>query len=223
MKKMRNIRKMLKEDDLGDMGIGAMIVFIAMVLVAGIAASVLIQTANRLEIQAMKTGQETTEEVATGIGIEDITGQIGNFVGWTNGSILNVTICISPRSGSKDVDLSNTVVELSDSTNKYLLSYNSTLGALAPAAAGVFDTAAFATDASFAIIVLEDADGSCITANPVINRGDHVLLAVSAGALFGGLTQRTDIWGMVIPESGAPGVFAFRTPASYPDTVYDLY
>jgi archaellin len=28
---------------------------------------------------------------------------------------------VSPRSGSKDVDLSNTVVELSDSTNKYLL------------------------------------------------------------------------------------------------------
>jgi flagellin FlaB len=87
----------------------------------------------------------------------------------------------------------------------------------------VFDTTAFATDATFSIIVLEDADGSCVTANPVINRGDHVLLAISAGALFGGLTERTDIWGMVIPESGAPGVFAFRTPASYPDTVYDLY
>jgi flagellin FlaB len=130
---------------------------------------------------------------------------------------------VSPRSGSKDVDLSNTVVELSDSTNKYLLLYNATLGAQVPDAAGVFDTTAFATDATFSIIVLEDADGSCVTANPVINRGDHVLLAISAGALFGGLTERTDIWGMVIPESGAPGVFAFRTPASYPDTVYDLY
>ncbi|MBN1861860.1 MAG: flagellin, partial [Candidatus Thermoplasmatota archaeon] len=193
------------------------------VLVAGIAASVLIQTANRLEIQAMQTGQETTEEVATGIGIEDITGEKGNYVGWTNGSILNVTICVSPRSGSKDIDLSNTVVELSDSTNKYLLLYNTTLQCNAPAATGVFDTVAFATDATFSIIVLEDADGSCVDANPVINRGDHVLIAISAGALFGGLTERTDIWGMVIPESGAPGVFAFRTPASYPDTVYDLY
>ena len=220
---MRNIKRMLKEDDIGDMGIGAMIVFIAMVLVAGIAASVLIQTANRLEIQAMKTGQETTEEVATGIGIEDITGQIGNHVGWTNGSILNVTICVSPRSGSKDVDLSNTVVELSDSTTKYLLIYNTTLGVQAPDLAGIFDTAAFAADATFGIIVLEDADSSCLTANPVINRGDHVLLTISAGALFGGLVERTDIWGMAIPESGASGVFAFRTPASYPETVYDLY
>jgi flagellin FlaB len=221
---MRNIKKMLKEDDLGDMGIGAMIVFIAMVLVAGIAASVLIQTANKLEIQAMQTGQQTTEEVATGIGVEDISGQKGNYVGYTNGSILNVTICVSARSGSNDIDLSNAVVELSDSTSKYLLTYDSGNWFGTPDAAGVFATAAFDGSAiEFGVIVLEDADGSCVAANPVINRGDHVLLTISAGECFGGLTERSDIWGMVIPESGAPGVFAFRTPASYPDTVFDLY
>src|SRR5512136_1466103 len=167
MKKMRSIKRFLKENDLGDMGIGAMIVFIAMVLVAGIAASVLIQTANRLEIQAMQTGQETTEEVATGIGIEDITGEV------VGGTIENITICVSSRSGSDDIDLSNIVVELSDSTNKYLLQYNTTLACNVPAATGVFDTTAFSTDASFSVIVLEDADGSCVDANPVINRGDH--------------------------------------------------
>ncbi len=70
---MGKITKKLKADDIGDMGIGAMIVFIAMVLVAGIAASVLIQTANRLEIQAMTTGQETIGEVSTGLGVTAIT------------------------------------------------------------------------------------------------------------------------------------------------------
>jgi flagellin FlaB len=232
---MRNIKRILKENDLGDMGIGAMIVFIAMVLVAGIAASVLIQTANRLEIQAMKTGQETTEEVATGIGIEDITGQKGslNIYGttWaTNNSILNMTICVSPRSGSKDIDLSNTIVELSDSTGKYLLTYNGAL-ALTPDLAGVFSTVSVfggpvfdnSTTKEFSIIVLEDADGSCVATNPVINKGDHVLLTISTAENLRGLAERTDIWGMVIPETGAPGVFAFRTPASYPETVYDLY
>jgi len=224
MKKMRNIKKMLKEDDLGDMGIGAMIVFIAMVLVAGIAASVLIQTANKLEIQAMQTGQQTTEEVATGIGVEDITGQKGTIAGWTADSILNMTICVSARSGSKDIDLSNTVVELSDSSNKYLLTYDSANWFASPDAAGVFATDAFdVSEMGFGIIVLEDADDSCVAANPVINRGDHVLLTISAGECFGGLIERTDIWGTIFPESGASGVFAFRTPASYPDTVFDLY
>jgi len=216
---MRNVKKMLKEDDIGDMGIGAMIVFIAMVLVAGIAASVLIQTANRLEIQAMKTGQQTTNEVATGIAVDDITGEVGG-----GGTIDNIAIAVSPRSGSMDVDLSNTVVEISNSANKYILSYDSTSWAWKPDDAGVFATAAFPVATNlFGVIVLEDADGSCLAANPVINRGDHVLLTLSSLTIFGGLTERTDIWGRVIPENGAPGVFAFRTPASFSETVYDLY
>ena len=209
---------MLKEDDIGDMGIGAMIVFIAMVLVAGIAASVLIQTANRLEIQAMKTGQQTTNEVATGIAVEDITGEVNA------GAIGNVAITVAPRSGSMDVDLSNTIIEISNSGSKYILSYLQADWAAAPDATGVFATAAFPlTTHNFGVIVLEDADGSCLAANPVINRGDHVLLTMSTLTIFGGLTERTDIWGRVIPETGAPGVFAFRTPASYSEIVYDLY
>jgi flagellin FlaB len=231
---MRNIKRILKENDLGDMGIGAMIVFIAMVLVAGIAASVLIQTANRLEIQAMQTGQETTEEVATGVGVEDIAGETGNHnftvglasgeEGWINGTILNITIGVSPRSGSMDIDLSNTVIELSDSTDKYILTYFQTNFLLTPDTSGIFTHDHFdGNSQQFGVIVLEDADDSCVAANPVINRGDHVLLTISTGYNFQGLAERTDIWGMVIPESGASGIFAFRTPASYTDTVYDLY
>jgi flagellin FlaB len=224
---MRKLSKILKAQDLGDMGIGAMIVFIAMVLVAGIAASVLIQTANRLEIQAMKTGQETTNEVATGIGVDAVTGQKGSLrygTTWVNSTILNVTITISPRSGSKDVDLSKTVIEISDSTNKILMAWNSSCLFAHPNSAGVFRTSGFnGTARQFGIIVLEDADSSCTGTNPVINRGDHVLLTLSVGRAFSGLAVRTNIWGMVIPEHGAPGIFAFRTPPSYFDTIYELY
>ena len=71
MTKMKNT---LKEKDVGAIGIGAMIVFIAMVLVAGIAASVLISTSTNLEMQALKTGQENIAEVASGLRVESIEG-----------------------------------------------------------------------------------------------------------------------------------------------------
>jgi len=47
----------------GAIGIGAMIVFIALVLVAAVASSVIIQTAEKLQQNAQQTGQDTKEEI----------------------------------------------------------------------------------------------------------------------------------------------------------------
>jgi flagellin FlaB len=224
MKKMRNIRKMLKEDDLGDMGIGAMIVFIAMVLVAGIAASVLIQTANKLEIQAMVTGQETTREVSTGLAVVDIEGQN------TGGLITEMTITVRARAGSGDIDLSQTVVELTDGSVKTLLTYSPTalqFNLSNDEDGSIFNTGFWnMTNEQFGILVLQDEDSSLTASNPVINRGDLVMLTINTDACFpatGGLDPRDDIWGLVSPEQGASGIFAFRVPSSLTEQVYDLY
>ena len=66
---MRKLIKIFKKKDVGSIGIGAMIVFIAMVLVAGIAASVLIQTSTTLESQAMATKwlDSIVKAVVTGV------------------------------------------------------------------------------------------------------------------------------------------------------------
>ena len=221
---MRNIKKMLKEDDIGDMGIGAMIVFIAMVLVAGIAASVLVQTANRLEIQAMKTGQDTTRQVSTGVGIMDIEGQAAG------GVITEMTITVRSRAGSGDIDLSQTVIELTDGSTKTLLSYNSQFNLITDSTTGeVFDPVLWGgwtlTNEEFAILVLQDADGSMTQANPVLNQGDLAMLCINTAACFApGVSPRIDITGLVSPEQGSPGIFALRVPSSLTTaTVYDLY
>ena len=235
------LKQILKNKDVGAIGIGAMIVFIAMVLVAGIAASVLVQTANKLEIQAMQTGDQTTAEVATGVRVTDIEGEkataweYGNG-SWANVTMTNMTITIAPRAGSQDIDLSQTVIEVSDSSRKCILAYN---GNDPDYASAVHQNGVFATPDdsdgtkmmlgqganTFGIIELEDADGSCDATNPVINRGDKVMLTVNLTACFsdGGVSERSDVWGMVIPEEGAAGSFGFRTPASYTDDVFDLY
>ena len=195
-----------------------MLVFIAMVLVAGIAASVLIQTSTTLEAQVMKSGQETIAEVSTGIAVEEIEGH-------KSGTTLNyMVISVRPRAGSSDIDLAEAVVELSDSSTKNLLTYNSSTFTDTSGINGdIFAAGNFIASAvQFGLIVLEDADGSCTNTNPVINRGDHVLITIDVSTAFGGLATRTDIFGLVIPEEGSPGVISFTTPAAYPDTVIGL-
>jgi flagellin FlaB len=225
---MGNIIKKLKTDDIGDMGIGAMIVFIAMVLVAGIAASVLIQTANRLEIQAMQTGQETIGEVSTGLAVTGITGFRAD--GSTNISLMTITI--QPRSGSFSIDLNQTYLEISNSDKKIILRYGfdqaSVFVDTEDIAGDLFTASHYAalTDQTFGIIVLEDPKNSTSQLTPVIKKGGKVMLTIDLEKVFGdGLDTRKDIWGVIQPEEGAAGVFAFTTPASYPASknVYALY
>jgi len=52
------------EDDQGSIGIGAMIVFIALILVAAVASAVIIQTAETLQQNAQSVGDDTQAEIA---------------------------------------------------------------------------------------------------------------------------------------------------------------
>jgi flagellin FlaB len=217
---MGKIRTILKEKDVGAIGIGAMIVFIAMVLVAGIAASVLVQTANNLQMQAMSTGQETTAEVSTGVSVLYIEGHVD-----PSSKIDQLVIVIKPRAGSKDIDLNETILTISDTTKKCVLLWNTSSFSSSVGVGGVFNETVFTDLAGteFGIIVLEDADGSCTSTTPVINRGDCIMLAVNATNCFSGIDARDDVWGQVIVEWGAPGVYMFRVPASLYDSLVNLY
>jgi len=217
---------MLKRKDVGSVGIGAMIVFIAMVLVAGIAASVLIQTSTKLEMQAMKSGQDTVAEVSTGIAVFDVAGKKGSA------DLQYLAITVAPRSGSAHIDLNETTILISDESTKSLLRYygwsdadlyNSSVDSDGQ----LFGTGNWSnlTAEYFGIIVLEDNDGSCTQMAPVINRGDKVVLTLNCNSskLFNqAIPERTDVFGRVIPEIGSPGIIGFATPAAYNDDVFDL-
>ena len=214
----------MRGKDVGSIGIGAMIVFIAMVLVAGIAASVLIQTSTRLEAQAMASGQETIEEVASGIAIFDIAGSIVT----PGEDIRYLAITVRARAGSPNIDLNHTAILISDETDKCLLRYDyADAGHFEDDVTGDLfgtDTWDDLTDEEFGILVIEDADGSFVSKNEaVMNRGDKALLCINCTGCFNNISERTDMWGMVVPEIGAPGMISFRTPSSYTGkNVFDL-
>lgn len=61
---MKTNRREDSNDQLAAIGIGAMIVFIALILVAAVAAAVIIQTAEKLQQNAQTTGDDTADNMA---------------------------------------------------------------------------------------------------------------------------------------------------------------
>ena len=226
--------KFKKMNDLGAIGIGAMIVFIAMILVAGVAASVLITTSNTIQSQAMKTGQQTTREVSSGVSVYSVIGQVnrtGNASsGYTYNDIWKVAITVEPKPGSDKIDLNNTYILLSDGSTKALLTYgynNSSVynDDVTGDIFGAISDWSGLTSSTFGIGVLQDYDGSMSRYNPVMNRGDKVILYIytNSSYVFGSqISERKEIFGRVIPEVGAPGVISFTSPKAYVDVIYTL-
>ncbi len=95
VKNMKNEMKNENRDDLGAIGIGAMIVFIALILVAAVASAVIIQTAEKLQQNAQSTGEDTTDMMAGKIFILSVVLTNG-------GANLYITFELAP--GSDPID-----------------------------------------------------------------------------------------------------------------------
>ena len=90
-------------DNLAAMGIGAMIVFIALILVAAVASAVIIQTAEKLQQNAQSTGDQAQDQMASKVMPLSITIQDANN--------LRLTLELAPGSESiLDSDVAYSVI-----------------------------------------------------------------------------------------------------------------
>ncbi len=108
--------KKRKEDEAGEMGVGTLLIFIAMILVAAVAAGVLVQTAYKLQSQAELTGDQAMQEVATGVKIVAAWGV-------STGVISELHMKIALQAGSPQINLVNMDIEIYDGATEVSLEY----------------------------------------------------------------------------------------------------
>ncbi|MFB6218548.1 MAG: archaellin/type IV pilin N-terminal domain-containing protein [Halobacteriaceae archaeon] len=147
---------MFETEDRGQVGIGTLIVFIAMVLVAAIAAGVLINTAGFLQSQSEQTGEQSSQQVTNRLQVVSSTGAV---TGSDTIDTINMTVKKAP--GAEDINLENVTIQVigPDGTT--------TLVAGSNARSGVDGT----TTAVFNTSSIKDADSSA----PVLNDPDDRL------------------------------------------------
>jgi flagellin FlaB len=207
----------LKFDNNAAIGIGTLIIFIAMIMVAGMAASVIIQTMNSLQQQALTTGVETIRDVSTGLRVTQVTG-------YYNGSKLTqLAIFVRTVAGSTDVDLTHAYLSISDTAKEVILNYT-TSSYSSSVSSGLFGTlnSSILTATTYGIMEIRDIDSSCSSTNPTINSDDLVVLLVNTTRCFSGISTRTDVSGKIVPEQGINGVISFTTPSAFVDTIVEL-
>ncbi|TGC08686.1 archaellin/type IV pilin N-terminal domain-containing protein [Methanolobus halotolerans] len=179
-------------------GIGTLIIFIAMVLIAAVAASVLIQTSGILQQQAQSTGKQATQEVSSNIVIKSIEGvRAKNNASDIAGNVSLLKMRVGLNVGSFPVDFNQLVVTITDGTNTNDLlyanndkTYGNSMSNFSSEGTAAENLAALLTDTQatpghnarhfFTAQKIRDDDRSFTQGNPIMNTGDLAIIYLSA-------------------------------------------
>jgi flagellin FlaB len=188
----------------GAVGIGTLIIFIAMVLVAAIAAAVLISTSGILQQRAMTTGKESIAQVSSNIVVVSISG-------YTNSNmtdIENVSVAVTAAAGAGRIDLRYLIIRLANSQNESYLSYSANL-----------------TNATFTASMLRDPSNLFTVNTPVIDGSSLLKITFLAAGQSPpiNLPPRMKLHIELIPEHGSTVTIDTIMPSSYSTSVVNIY
>ena len=165
-------------DDRGQVGIGTLIVFIAMVLVAAIAAGVLINTAGFLQSSSEATGQGAADATSNRLQVVSMTG-----TSLDNSEVGVVSIIVKRGPGASNIDLETTTIQwIGPSGSFYQLAESGSSSS---------------PDGTFTVGTVQDGDDS----NPVLNdQEDRLKIRLELGDGDGDAGTGGDTFGNELGE-----------------------
>ena len=179
----------------GQIGIGSLILFIALVLVAAISAGVLINTAGFFQ------SSPAEEERPSQVTIASQTGIVAN------GSVETVALTVKRSPDAGTVDLSTAVVEWLGPNGQTDLTY----GGTTPNAGTIH------SNTTFAVTAVQDDDGDA-SVPTLDSQADTFKLLINATALTeGGLAPGSEVKLTLITSSGATHSADLQVPESLTD------
>jgi len=222
---MKANKHLMMNNDRAQAGIGTLIIFIAMVLVAAVAAAVLIQTSGVLQEKAQSTGKQAAQEVSSNLMIKGIEGSRLSTADATSETVDLLKVKVALNIGSSPIDLNQVVITVSDgdSINDLVYASNDKTYGVAMTNFDASNTSAqnmvnlttedagsplSDSNGKFFFIVeqIRDEDESFSQAEPIMNQGDLVniyISTVSTTGVAGSYTILDEVTGLsALKDSG---------------------
>jgi flagellin FlaB len=194
----------LKRNRHGEMGVGTMIIFIAMILIAAVAASVLIGTANKVREQAQNTGDQAINNVASGFIIQDVTGTVN--AGFTQ--ITELTLQLRLQAGSPSINMNSVSIQVVNDNANTLLGF----------AAGSSTSSGAVSGSKYGANTTGSSSTTWTSTNRVVQQGD--LITVTITGLTLGYSVAASV--KIVPAYGSSTLVNFVTPSLYSTALVNL-
>ncbi len=205
--------KIFRVDKKAEMGIGTLIVFIAIVLVAAVAAAVIIDTAGLVQQQAQDTGTRAIADVSTGLKVVNIMGDRWNDTNVLVNRIHTLEIKVRLQAGSPPIWFEELIVEITDGSVEQSLQYRHVTTSYR----------AMANTTHFTVEPIRDSDLSWRNYQ-YVTEGTLVKIYINASAIGLNLIVQKHVIIKLIPKRGSATLETFTTPDAYgADRFVQLY
>mgnify|MGYP003683200761 FL=1 len=112
-----------KSNNKGAQGIGTLIIFIALILVAAVAAGVLIQTASSLQSKSLDVGRQSQEKITTDIEVVQVYAANTSDGTIDGAGVDTMTMIVRLGSGSSPINLNDLIVKMDTQSGSQNLQY----------------------------------------------------------------------------------------------------